>query len=98
MGLLAIVIGGIYYLNLSNRHKAIVKTQLLHRLGLVDNTLHIEIGDSITSYITPTFVVDNIYKSMEGPKATRAFQLNPSKSELVWLTSFETIKWNIRNK
>jgi hypothetical protein len=91
LGLLTIVIGGIYYLNLSNRHKAIVKTQLLHRLGLVDNTWHIEIGDSFTSFTTPTLVVDNIYKSMEGPKATQAFQLNPNKSDLVWLTSFETI-------
>jgi hypothetical protein len=91
LGLLTIVVGGIYYLNLSNRHKAIVKTQLLHRLGLVDNKWHVEIGDSITSFITPTLVVDNIYKSMEGPKATQAFQLNPNKSELVWLTSFETI-------
>lgn len=91
LGSLAIVTAGIYYLNLSNRHKAIVKTQLLHRLGLVDNTWHIKTGDSFTSYTTPTFVVDNIYKSMEGPKATQAFQLNPNKNELVWLTSFETI-------
>ncbi|MDX1701043.1 MAG: hypothetical protein R3250_10515, partial [Melioribacteraceae bacterium] len=76
-------------------HKAIVKTQLLHRLGLVDNTWHIKTGDSFTSYTTPTFVVDNIYKSMEGPKATQAFQLNPNKNELVWLTSFETIALSI---
>jgi len=91
LGLLVIVIGGIYYLNLSNRHKAIVKTQLLHRLGLVDNEWNVVITDTSTSFTTPTFVVDNVYKSMEGPKSMKSFQLNPKKSELVWLTSFETI-------
>ncbi|MBT8394874.1 MAG: hypothetical protein HKO81_04980 [Flavobacteriaceae bacterium] len=91
LGFVGVVIAGIYYLNLSNRHKAIVKTQLLHRLGLVDNDWKIGTTDTSTYFTTPTFVVDNIYKSMEGPKAMRSFQLNPNKSELVWLTSFETI-------
>ena len=48
LGLLVIVIGGIYYLNLSNKHKAIVKTQLLHCLGLVDNNWVLEVHDSFT--------------------------------------------------
>lgn len=91
LGLVGFVIAGLYYLNLSNRHKAIVKTQFLHRLGLVDNDWNVVTTDTSTSFTTPTFVIDNIYKSMEGPKAMRAFQLNPTKSELVWLTSFETI-------
>ncbi len=91
LGLVGFVIAGLYYLNLNNRHKAIVKTQLLHRLGLVDNDWNVVMTDTSTSFITPTFVVDNIYKSMEGPKSMSAFQLNPNKSELVWLSSFKTI-------
>ena len=98
LGLVGAVIAGLYYLNLSNRHKAIVKTQLLHRLGLVDNEWNVAMTDTSTSFITPTFVVDNIYKSMEGPKAMRSFQLNPNKSELVWLTSFETIALSTSEK
>src|SRR5690606_20150210 len=39
---------------------------------------------------TPTLVIDNIYRSMEGPKAMTSFQIDPSRSDLVWLTSFET--------
>ena len=84
------IAGGLYYLNLSNRHKAIVKTTLLHKLGLVDNQWHVSYTDSSTIFVTPTMVIDNIYKSMEGPKAMRAFQLNPEKSELLWINSFKT--------
>ncbi len=98
LGLVGFVIAGLYYLNLNNRHKAIVKTQLLHRLGLVDNEWNVAMTDTSTSFITPTFVVDNIYKSMEGPKAMSSFQLNPNKSELVWLTSFETIALSTSEK
>ncbi len=98
LGLVGVVIAGLYYLNLSNRHKAIVKTQLLHSLGLVDNEWNVVMTDTSTSFITPTFVVDNIYKSMEGPKAMSSFQLNPNKSELVWLTSFETIALSTSEK
>lgn len=98
LGLTGFVIAGLYYLSLNNRHKAIVKTQILHRLGLVDNDWNVVMTDSSTSYTTPTFVVDNIYKSMEGPKSMRSFQLNPNKSELVWLNSFETIALSTNEK
>jgi len=90
LGLIAITAGGLYYLNLSNRHKAIVKTKLNHMLGLVDNQWNVTSGENSTSFITPTFVVDNIYKSMEGPKAMRSFQIDYTRNDLVWLTSFKT--------
>ncbi|AUP78065.1 hypothetical protein [Flavivirga eckloniae] len=83
-------VGGLYYLSLTNRHKAIVKTYLAHKLGIVDNTWHITSTDHSISLITPTMVIDNIYKSMEGPQVIKSFQLNSEKSNLVWLTSFET--------
>lgn len=88
--LLGVSIGGIYYLNLSTRHKAIIKTKINHSLGLVDNTWHVITEDSSTSFITPTLVIDQLYKSMEGPKAMRSFQLNPASDDLFWITSFET--------
>ncbi|OUR92389.1 hypothetical protein A9Q87_07890 [Flavobacteriales bacterium 34_180_T64] len=88
--LLGVCIVGIYYLNLSNRHKAIVKTQINHKLGIVDNTWNIQSSDDQISLISPTLVIDNIYKSMEGPKVMRSFQLDYTKNDLVWMTSFET--------
>ncbi|WP_296383202.1 hypothetical protein [Winogradskyella sp.] len=88
--LVAISIGGIYYLNLSSRHKAIIKTRINHTLGLVDNTWNIKIENNSVSLITPTLVVDQVYKSMEGPKVMRSFQINPKNDDLVWITSFET--------
>ena len=84
------IVGGIYYLKLPNRHKAIVKTKLYHGFGIVDGQWNIQSNDSSISLITPTLVIDNIYKSMEGPKVIRSFQLDDTKNELVWMTSFET--------
>ena len=88
--LVAISVGGIYYLNLSNRHKAIVKTRINHSLGLVDNTWNIKTKNNTVSLITPTLVVDQIYKSMEGPKVMRSFQIDSQNDDLVWINSFET--------
>lgn len=87
---LILITGGIYYLKLPNRHKAIIKTHLYHKLGIVDNTWNIHTTDSTITLITPTLVVDNIYKSMEGPKASTHFQIDASKNNLVWITSFDT--------
>lgn len=84
------IVGGIYYLKLPNRHKAIIKTHVYHKLGFVDDTWNIISTDSSITLFSPTLVVDNIYKSMEGPKVHRSFQIDPSKNDLVWLTSFET--------
>lgn len=88
--LLVIIIGGLYYLQLSNRHKAIVKTQLNHKLGLVDNSWNVSTHNNQIELITPTLVIDQIYKSMEGPKVTRSFQIDYTKNELLWITSFKT--------
>ncbi|MEH1009147.1 hypothetical protein VDP25_15510 [Winogradskyella sp. ECml5-4] len=88
--LVAISVGGIYYLNLPSRHKAIIKTRINHTFGLVDNTWNITKKDQTLSLITPTLVVDQIYKSMEGPKVMRSFQIDSKTDDLVWITSFET--------
>lgn len=88
--IILMIVGGIYYLKLPNRHKAIVKTQVYHKLGLVDDTWNIRTTDSTISLFTPTLVIDNIYKSMEGPKAMTSFQIDYTKDALVWITTFET--------
>jgi hypothetical protein len=59
-------------------------------LGLVDNEWSVVHSPNNTAYITPTFVIDNVYKSMEGPKMMRSFQLDHKRNHLVWLTSFKT--------
>ncbi len=80
--------GGIYYAQLSNRHKAIVKTYLLHATGILDSDWVIESKTNTYKMISPSFYIDGIYKSMEGPKATNYVQLT-TDSTLVWITSFE---------
>jgi len=82
------VFGISVYSFLSNRHQAIVKTKLLYTFGLVDNNW--EIGKQNQKYkmLSPTFLIDEIYKSMEGPKSSRYIQLSPNE-DLLWITGFE---------
>lgn len=86
--LLVIVGGGIYYSQLSNRHKAIVKTYVLQKTGIIDNDWIVQNNSTIYKMISPDFYIDGIYKSMEGPKATNYVQLT-TDSTIVWITSFE---------
>jgi len=73
---------------LSNRHKAIVKTLFLHKTGLVDNDWIVNNDTKEYKMRSPTFLIDGIYKSMEGPKASRYIQLNQTE-KLLWITGFE---------
>ena len=86
---LGVLGGGLYYLNLSNRHKAIVKTTLFHSSGMAGDW-YVTYEEGKTAFLSPTFLVDNIYTSMEGPKAMRGFQVNPNSEELVWINSYAT--------
>ncbi|PKP16681.1 MAG: hypothetical protein CVU07_06120 [Bacteroidetes bacterium HGW-Bacteroidetes-23] len=88
--LLSIVGGMIWYAQLSNRHKAIVKTTLLHKTGLVDNDWRVENISKEYKMLSPTFIVDDIYKSMEGPKASNYVMLSQD-STLLWITGFKVI-------
>lgn len=85
---LLLLIGSVYYSTLSNRHKAIVKKKLLYGLHLVDNTWTITNNETNIEFITPTMVIDNIYKSMEGPQVTKSFQIDSKKSDLVFINYF----------
>lgn len=82
------IFGSITYLSLSNRHQAIVKTKLLHSLHLVDNNWEIKNNADIYKMLSPTLLIDGIYKSMEGPKSSRYIQLSNS-DELLWITGFD---------
>ncbi|RAR51116.1 hypothetical protein [Flavobacterium lacus] len=88
--LLSIVGGLIWYAQLSNRHKAIVKTTLLHKTGLVDNDWQVENSSKEYKMLSPTFIVDDIYKSMEGPKASNYVML-AQDSTLLWITGFKVV-------
>jgi len=88
---LLIVSGTIYYSLLSNRHQAIIKTRLLHSLHIIDPEWSTNTTERNILLTSPTFFIDNIYKSMEGPKASTFFSLNSEKDELNWMTSY-TVK------
>mgnify|MGYP005841451721 CR=1 FL=1 len=87
---LAIVGGLIWYAQLSTRHKAIVKTTFLHKSGLVDNDWSVENISKEYKMLSPTFIVDDIYKSMEGPKASNYVMLSQD-STLLWITGFKVV-------
>ena len=78
----------VLYASLKPRYKAIVKTVFLHETGIIDNKW--EFNDSVESFkiLSPAFLIDDIYKSMEGPKSSRYIQLSADTS-VVWITGFE---------
>lgn len=87
---LSTTMGIVTYQLLSNRHKAIIKTLLLHKTGLVDGGWSVNNDAKQYKMRSPTFVIDGIYKSMEGPKASRYIQLNQTR-ELLWIKGFHII-------
>lgn len=93
--LLAILGGGIWYTQLPTRHKAIVKTTLLHKTGWVDNDWEIKSSAKEYTMVSPTFLVDDIYKSMEGPKASNYVMLSHD-STLLWITGFKVVAQEAR--
>ncbi len=94
---LSIFGGTIWYLQLPNRHKAIIKTEFLFKTGLVDD--HWAIFNETQHYkmISPSFYIDGIYKSMEGPKSSNYIQLSQD-STLLWLTSFHVKALDAKTK
>jgi hypothetical protein len=95
--LLFLVVGSIWYWQLPNRHKAIIKTTFLYKTGLVDNEWVIENHSETYKMISPDFYIDGIYKSMEGPKSSNIVQLTQDSS-LVWLTSFKVSALDSKTK
>lgn len=91
------VVGCVIYYQLPNRHQAIIKTQLLHYSGLVDNAWQIDNHLQHYKMISPDFYIDGIYKSMEGPKSSNYIQLSQD-STLLWITGFHVKALNSKNK
>lgn len=85
--LAAFIGSGIWYWQLPNRHKAIVKSFLFEKLGVVNPNWKVENKSETYKMISPEFYIDGIYKSMEGPKSSNYVQLSQD-SALIWLTSF----------
>ena len=86
--LLSIIGGAIWYWQLPTRHKAIVKSFLFEKLGVVNPNWKVENKSETYKMISPEFYVDGIYKSMEGPKSSKYVQLSQD-STLLWLTGFD---------
>ena len=87
--LIAIISSFLLYNSFTNLQKATAKTKFLHTLNLVDNSWNISLTNDKLTLITPTLVIDDIYKSMEGPHATTTFTIDKFREELLWLTSFK---------
>jgi hypothetical protein len=87
VALAGILAGAVFYWQLPNRHKAIVKTTLLHKLHIIDADWDVATKPLAYKMISPAFLIDGIYTSMEGPKASNYVQLSQDSS-LIWLTSF----------
>ena len=85
--LLGILAGGLFYWQLPNRHKAIVKSFLFEKLGVTEKDWKVNSQSETYKMISPEFYIDGIYKSMEGPKSSNYVQLSQD-STVLWLTGF----------
>ena len=81
--------GFMYYSSLTTLQKATAKMKLLHGLNLIDNSWEINRYPNKIVLISPTFLIDGIYKSMEGPHASKTFGINDDDDDLIWLNSFD---------
>lgn len=89
--LVLILVGGfIYFKSLKTRHQELIKSKIYYALNLVDSEWKKDLSTSKVVFTSPTFVISNIYKSMEGPKSDQYVVIDDSKEELLWLTSFKT--------
>jgi hypothetical protein len=87
--LLGAVVASVWYYNLSNRHKAIVKTELLHAFRIIDSDWEISRHSKKLKLESPELLVDNIYQSMDGPQAILNLNVNPNTSQIKWITGFK---------
>ena len=88
MLIIAVIGSFIYYSSLTTLQKSTAKTNVLHRLNLIDNSWEIKRYPNKIVLTSPTLLIDGIYKSMEGPHASNTFNINNSE-DLVWLNSFD---------
>jgi len=79
----------IWYAQLSNRHKAIVKTKILHTFHIIDPSWDIQKKDQELALESPDLLVDNLYQSMDGPQAVLNLNLNEGGTKVTWITGFK---------
>ncbi len=87
---LILAAGFIYFKSLKTRHQELIKSKIYYTLNLVDSEWKKELNDSEVIFTSPTFVISNIYKSMEGPKSDQYVVIDDSNEELLYLTAFKT--------
>ena len=83
---LVLILGGgfIYFKSLKTRHQELIKSKVYYTLGLVYSEWKTDLTDNSVTFTSPTFVISNIYKSMEGPKSDQYVVIDDSKEELLW--------------
>ncbi len=87
---LIIAAGFVYFTTLKTRHQELIKSKIYYALNIVDSDWKKDLSSDKVIYTSPTFVISNLYKSMEGPKSDAYVVIDDSKDELLWLTSFKT--------
>ncbi|WP_204347074.1 hypothetical protein [Psychroserpens algicola] len=89
--LVLVLAGGfIYFKSLKTRHQELIKSKIYYTLNIVDSEWKKDLSDNSVVFTSPTFVISNIYKSMEGPKSDQYVVIDDTKEELLFLTAFKT--------
>lgn len=89
--LAVLLLGGfIYFKSLKKRHQELIKSKVYYSLNLIDADWKKDLSENKVVFTTPTFIIADLYKSMEGPKSDQYVTINNDEEELLWLTSFKT--------
>lgn len=88
--LLLVLLALITFKTLKKRHQELIKSKIYYSLNLIDAKWKKDLFTDKVIYTTPTFVISDIYKSMEGPKSDKFITIDNTSEELVWLISFKT--------
>ncbi len=86
--LFAIAATAVFYSMMTNRHKAIAKTYVLQKIGFLESNWIVYDRAKTYKMISPEFLIDRIYKSMEGPKASNYVELGKDSS-VIFITGFK---------
>ena len=73
--------------NLNNKAQGHCEETFLYKTGILDSNWDIKNETESYRMISPSFYIDGIYKSMEGPKSSNYVQLSQD-STLLYLTGF----------
>ncbi|AWI24417.1 hypothetical protein [Flavobacterium pallidum] len=96
-GIVLLLTTALIYHRLTSRNKAVAKGIFLYKTGLADKNWQLRNNTKKYTLTSPDFLIDGIYKSMEGPTSMHVVELTQDTA-LIWLTGFKVQALDAKTK